>query len=98
MTDNHKVSGAFRRAKRRWTPWRILVVPLALGCTFATCVVLARITLWLQTLLSPRDAFFCTPTRLSLIILFFVLIPVQLAWVALLLMCCFGLYRGFAMP
>ena len=89
MNPKWRPGGALGRARSCWSPWRIATLPLGLGCAVAIFLFSSRATLRGQLLFGPDRVFFCTPTHLSMIILFLVLsivsIPIGFAIANLLL-------------
>ena len=69
MTPEWKPSDAFARAGRRWTPWRLLAVPLGFVCAVAVFVALATLTLRGELVTGPDSVFFCSPSRWSVVVL-----------------------------
>lgn len=80
---------AFARATRRWSPWRIVLVPLGLACVIGMFVVINNFAFDDLILLGPDHAFFCTPTHFAAFVLvilgFVVSVPIGLVIANLLL-------------
>lgn len=58
------------RVGRRWSPWRLLfIIPMSLLSFIVPLASLFYVTRHVQLLLAAKEALFCTPTRLSEIIL-----------------------------
>lgn len=73
MRFKWRPADAFTRAGRRWSPWRILAVPLGFACAVAVFLFVADMTLRALILFGPDNVIFCTPTHVSAIILFLAL-------------------------
>jgi hypothetical protein len=75
MASSRTPRTARAKARQPWNPLRLLVViPAALASLIVPFVALVYIARNAFNLLSPEGTLFCTPTRLSMIILFFVLL------------------------
>jgi hypothetical protein len=74
MKVNWNPRDAFARARRRSTPWRVAMVPIGMACAIVVFVSYVYVSLHALLYLGPRDAFFCTPTRIASIVLLLVLL------------------------
>jgi hypothetical protein len=80
---------ALARSGRRWSPWRILALPLGFACAIGVFLFADNMTLDAQVLLAPDKVFYCSRTHWSDIVLFLVIalpsVPVGLAIANLIL-------------
>lgn len=64
---------ALNRAKRRRSRWRIVAIPFGFACAIGVFLSGYNLTLSEQIWFGPDHIFFCTPTPVSMIILFLAL-------------------------
>ena len=75
MKINWSPADARARAGLRWTPWRLLLLPLCGVCWVGLSMAWVLATLEAVPLFPPKDAFFCTTTRAAPYLL--VLVPLS---------------------
>jgi hypothetical protein len=80
MVTSRRPSGPRISVRRRWSPRRLVVIiPMTLVSLIVPLAILFYVTRRAQLLLVQKEALFCTPTRLSGVILLFCVLLMTLS-------------------